>query len=116
LAYLFRFGFLSKLISSTVLTGFIAGAAVYIASSQIATLFGIPGGGSVFTERVWNLIVHIHQINPASLALGLAAILILVLMRRKYPKIPWTLVVVIGSILLISFTDLRPSSISVLLI
>ncbi len=113
LAYLFRFGFLSKLISSTVLTGFIAGAAVYIASSQFATLFGIPGGGSLFIERIWNLISHIYQINPASLALGLAAILILVLMRRKYPKIPWTLVVVIGSILLISFTDLKEMGIAV---
>lgn len=113
LAYLFRFSFLSKLISSTVLTGFIAGAAVYIASSQIATLFGIPDEGRVVPERMWNLITHIHQINPASLALGLAAILILVLMRRKYPKIPWTLVVVIGSILLISFTNLKEMGIAV---
>ncbi|MFB3764304.1 MAG: SulP family inorganic anion transporter [Methanotrichaceae archaeon] len=112
-AYLFRFGFLSKLISSTVLTGFVAGAAVYIASSQIATLLGVPGGGSLFTERISNVISHIHQVNPASLALGLAAILVLVLMRRKYPTIPWTLVVVIGSILLISFTDLKNLGIAV---
>jgi sulfate permease, SulP family len=57
--------------------------------------------------------MHIHQINPASLALGLAAILILFLMGRKYPKIPWTLVVIIGSILLISFTDLKEMGIAV---
>lgn len=112
LAYLLRFGFLSKLISRTVLTGFTAGAAVYIASSQFATLLGISGGGSLFTERIWNIISHFNQINLASFTFGLAAILILALMGRKYPKVPWTLVVVIGSILLISFTDLEEMGIA----
>jgi MFS superfamily sulfate permease-like transporter len=112
-AYLFRFGFPSKLISSTVLTGFTAGAAVYIASSQMATLLGISGGGGGFTERILSLISHIHQTNLASLALGLVAIVILILVRRKYPRIPWALVVVVDSILFMSFTGLKERGIVV---
>ena len=40
-------------ISETILLGFKAGAALTIAMTQLPKLFGVPGGGGGFFERLW---------------------------------------------------------------
>src|SRR6478672_7890300 len=55
LAWLLRLSGLVNFISGTILTGFKAGAALTIALTQLPKLFGVPGGGDHFFERVWIL-------------------------------------------------------------
>ena len=105
-SWILRLGFIVKFISKTVLTGFLAGVALYIASGQISKLFGISGGSGTFFQRIYYLIIHLDQTNLYTLAIGAGGILFLFLATKKFPKLPNTLLLVIGSILLISLTNL----------
>ena len=46
---------LVKLISDSILVGFKTGAGLTIAMTQLPSLFGVPGGGHNFFERVYLL-------------------------------------------------------------
>jgi sulfate permease, SulP family len=94
LAWLMRLSGLVAFISETILTGFKAGAALTIALTQLPKLFGVPGGGDHFFERLWILGGQLAQTNVLVLALGLAAISLLVLGEKKCPGRPVALVVV----------------------
>ena len=52
LAWLLRLSSLVNFISETILLGFKAGAALTIAMTQLPKLFGVPGGGEHFFERI----------------------------------------------------------------
>lgn len=71
---LLRLGFLVNFLSRSVISGFMAGAAVIIALSQMKHLLGlsIPNRESVL-QLVPLLITHLGQINPITLDLGLAS-------------------------------------------
>lgn len=101
-----KLGFIVKFISRTVLTGFLAGIALYIASGQFPKLFGIYGASGTFFDRIYYLLIHIGQTNPSTLAIGIGGIIFLVLATKKFPKLPNTLFLVLGSIILITFTNL----------
>lgn len=113
ISWILRLGFIIKFISKTVLTGFLAGIALYIASGQIPRLFGIPGSQGNFFERIYYLLVHINETNLAALAIGSVGILFLFIATRKFPKMPNTLFLVLGSIVLVTLTDLSSLGVEV---
>jgi high affinity sulfate transporter 1 len=94
LAWLMRLSGLVSFISETILTGFKAGAALTIAMTQLPKLFGVPGGGDHFFERVWILAGQLGQTNLVVLAIGCAAICFLLLGERFLPGRPLALGVV----------------------
>jgi high affinity sulfate transporter 1 len=106
LSWFFRLGFIVKFISKTVLTGFLAGIALLIASGQLPKLLGIPGTTGNFFQRIYYLIINIDQTNLATLAIGVGGIFFLYLATRKFPKLPNTLFLVLGSIIIITISDL----------
>jgi len=106
LSWVFRLGFIVKFISKTVLTGFLAGIALFIASGQLPKLFGLPGSSGNFFDRMYYLVVHIDQTNLATLAIGIGGIIFLILATKKFPKLPNSLFLVLGSIVLITYTNL----------
>lgn len=106
LSFFFRLGFIVKFISKTVLTGFLAGIALFIASGQIPKLLGLPGTTGNFFQRIYYLIINIDQTNLATLAIGLGGIFFLYLATKKFPKLPNALFLVLGSIVIITFSDL----------
>ena len=63
LAWILRLSGLVNFISGTILTGFKAGAALTIALTQLPKLFGVPGGGDHFFERLWILINQLGNTN-----------------------------------------------------
>src|SRR5262249_19269371 len=74
LAWLLRLSVLVSFISESVLTGFKAGAALVIATTQLPKLFGVPGGGDDFFERVGLLVRQGPDTNLLTLAIGTGAI------------------------------------------
>ena len=106
LAWAFRLSSLVNFISETILLGFKAGAALTIAMTQLPKLFGIPGGGDNFFERVWKLGSQIPDTQPIVLAFGVAAIALLVAGEKLLPARPVALFVVIASIVALSITPL----------
>jgi MFS superfamily sulfate permease-like transporter len=82
-------------ISESILTGFKAGAALVIASTQLPKLFGLPGGGDDFFERVGRIAQQVPQTNLLTLAVGVGAILALLLGEKFLPGRPVALGVVL---------------------
>ena len=105
-AWALRLSSLVDFISETVLLGFKAGAALTIAMTQLPKLFGVPGGGDRFFERVAVLAGQLPDTKLVVLLFGLAAIALLVAGERLLPSRPIALLVVALSIVLLTFTPL----------
>ena len=113
IAGLLKLGFIVNFISESVLKGFSAGAALYIASSQLSKLFGIEGVQGNFFERVWNVIENLDETNYWTLGLGVASIVLLVALEKYLPSLPGSLIVVLGAIGLMYVTDLQEKGVKV---
>ena len=98
IAWLLRLSVLVKLISDSVLVGFKAGAGLTIAMTQLPSLFGVKGGGHNFFERAFTLAGQLGQTQYLVLAVGVIAVLLLVLGDRLFPGKPVALGVVALSI------------------
>ena len=86
--------------------GFKAGAGLTIIMTQLPSLFGVAGGGGDFFERVITLIRQLGGTHWTVLAIGIVAILLLLLGERFLPGRPVGLTVVAGAILLATFLGL----------
>jgi sulfate permease, SulP family len=113
IAWLIRLSSLMNFVSDTILLGFKAGAALVIASTQLPKLFGIGGSGKNFFERIWYLGAHLTETNTAVLVFGLTALTLLIIGNHYFRGKPVSLIIVIVSLLLISFTGLNKLGISV---
>jgi len=98
ISWLLQLSALVKLISDSILVGFKIGAGLTIALTQLPSLFGVAGGGHNFFERVGLLAVQVGQMNLVVLAVGVTAIVLLVLGARLLPGRPVALAVVALSI------------------
>ena len=114
IAWLVRFSSLMNFVSDTILLGFKAGAALVIASTQLPKLFGIAVSGNSFIERMWYLGTHITQTNIAVLIFGLLALALLLTGNYYFRGKPVSLVIVIASIVVLSFSSLNELGISVI--
>jgi high affinity sulfate transporter 1 len=113
LARLLKLGFLVNFISEPVLLGFSSGAALYIGATQLPKLFGLHGcHGEVF-ERIACVVVNVNETHLPSLILGLTAIAILLLGEHFYHKLPWSLIVVLLSILIMGISGLGERGIAI---
>ena len=113
-AWIFRAGAIVKFISETVMTGFKAGVALQLISTQLPKFFGFKGAHGNFWERMDHFIRHMGDTNGPSVAIGLAALALLILGKRFLPNRPVALFVVVGSILAASFMDLGSYGIKML--
>jgi len=112
LAWLLRLSGLVCFISETILTGFKAGAALTIALTQLPKLFGVPGGGDHFFERVWVLTGQLDQTNLIVLSLGVAALATLLWVEYAFPGRSAALPVVVVATLLVSCLGLAEHGVS----
>ncbi len=99
LARVIRLGFIADFLSRTVLIGFLTGVGIQVAVGQLAGMLGIPGGGKGPLQNILNDLRQVGQINPATLVISVAVIMIIVGCRAINRKIPGALIAVIGSIL-----------------
>lgn len=98
LAHWVRAGAIVNFISETVLLGFKAGVALYLASTQLPKLCGFTGAHGDFWERSAYFIRHAGETQPTSLAIGAAALVLLSLGRKFLPHIPVGLIVIVASL------------------
>jgi len=92
-----RLGILVDFLSHPVVVGFTNGAAIIIATSQLSKLFGVTVEKSEHHyETVWRVVVAAtDQTHLLTLVMGLAALAIMVLMKKYLPKIPTVLTAVV---------------------
>src|SRR5688572_13085571 len=114
LVWLLEGGSVVNFVSETVLVGFKAGVALYLASTQLPKLFGISGSHGDFWERSGHLLSHLGETHGAALLLGLAALALLVLGKVFLPNRPVSLVVVAGGIAAAGLLDLGSHGVKLL--
>jgi SulP family sulfate permease len=97
-----RLGFLANFLSHPVISGFTSAAALIIGLSQLKHLVGvdIPRSPHVH-EILLAAITRIAEIEPLTLAIGVASIALLLLLQRLSPLVPRALAVVVASSLLV---------------
>src|ERR1700746_3198991 len=106
IAWLAKAGVIVNFISESVLVGFKCGIALFIASTQLPKFFGFKGSHGDFWERSGYFFSHLRETNTASLLLGLAALVVLLLGKRFLKNKPVALFVVVAGILVASTMDL----------
>jgi len=109
IAYLVRLSSIINFISETVLVGFKAGAAITIGLTQLPKLFGVPGGGESFFNKIAILAGQLSDTNVVVLIFGVTAIVLLAAGNNFIPGKPVAIVIVAISIVLITFTPLGSS-------
>jgi len=112
-AGLLRLGFIADFLSGPVLTGFTAGAALIIISSQLGKLFGIEVDADGFFATIWEVASSLGETNGPTLALGAGAIVLLLAMQRWLPGLPSGLIVVVLGIAAVSIFDLKAEGVDV---
>ena len=114
LAWLARAGSAVSFISESVMIGFKAGVALHLASTQVPKLFGVKGGHGDFWERMHVFLQHVGETNVASLLIGGAALVFILLGKKLLPNKPVAIFVVIGGIVAASVTDLGAHGVKLL--
>lgn len=101
-----RLGQVIKFIPAPVITGFTAGIAVIIASSQVKDFLGLrmENVPADFLEKWAAYFEHMNTLALPTLAVGLGALAIILVLRRYAPKVPGYLVaVVVASVVVAAF-------------
>ena len=114
IAWLVKAGVIVNFISESVLVGFKCGIALFIASTQLPKLFGVKGSHGDFWERSGYFFSHLPETNTASLLLGFAALVVLLLGKRFLTNKPVALFVVIAGIVVASMMDLASLGVKLL--
>ena len=114
IGWVVRAGAVVNFISETVLTGFKAGVAFYLASTQLPKLFGFKGGEGSFWRRSEHFLVHLNETNAAALSIGLGALAILIAVKVFLKNKPVGLFIVIGGIVVASLLGLEARGVKML--
>jgi len=96
---LFRLGAIVNFLSHPVIVGFTNAAALFIAMTQVSKIFGVdmPGdaGDHFLSVRIWGVIQNLDLTHEITLMMGVSTFIILVAMKRYYPRLPGVLVAVV---------------------
>jgi MFS superfamily sulfate permease-like transporter len=107
-----RLGFIADLLSKPVRTGYLAGIAITIFVSQLPKLFGFSVTAEGVGALLGEFLVNLSETNPYALAIGLATILAIFLLRR-IPKVPAVLIAVAGATVVSAVFDLAAKGVPV---
>jgi SulP family sulfate permease len=107
-AGLLRFGDWIKYIPEPVVTGFTAGIAVIIFTSQIRDLFGLSmeSAPAEFIAKMEAFWAARATLAPVALAVSLGALLAIGLLRKYAPRLPAFLIAVAGATIAVSLLNL----------
>ena len=114
LAWLLRAGAIVSFISESVMVGFKCGLALFLASTQLPKLFGFHAAHGDFCANSSYFLRHLRETNPSSLAIGLSALVVLVLGKVFLRTKPVALFVVAGGIVAAAVLGLDKQGVSLL--
>jgi len=101
----FKLGGLVRFMPYTIVTGFTAGAAVLICTSQLGDFFGLTVSKLPpdFTGKILAYVGNLTTFNPASFLVSLLSLAIILLWPRINKKIPAALVAILAVTLVVAF-------------
>jgi MFS superfamily sulfate permease-like transporter len=111
---LLQLGWVARLLSVPVITGFLAGISVHIALSQLPALLGIPSGGPELAALLKGLLASIGQTNPIAMAIGLGVFAVTFAGEKLNSRIPAPLAALVVCALAVRLLGLSSHGVSVL--
>lgn len=108
-----HFGSLIKYIPYTITTGFTCGIAVTLFIGQIKDFLGLDMGAvpSEFIEKLVAYAANITTTNPVAVAIGVVALVILILWPKVTDKLPGSLIAIIVTTAIVYFAKLPVNTI-----
>jgi high affinity sulfate transporter 1 len=115
-AGLARLGFVTELLSRPVQVGYLYGIAVTIIVGQLPKLFGFSIDGRGLLPEVRDFVQGLARgrANGAALAVGLAGIVVILAVRRWWPRVPGVIVAVGLGIAAVAAFDLTARGVQVI--
>ena len=114
LAGFLRLGWVAGLLSTPVLTGFLAGIAVHILVSQLPTLFALPGGHHEVVAQLASIYDQRSAISPVASSIGLSVLAAMLICERFAPRLPGALIAVALATLASFYLELEVRGLPVL--
>jgi SulP family sulfate permease len=95
----FKLGVVVNFLSHPVIVGFTNAAAMIIGLSQVNKLIGVPMGRSEhFVNDIIGVAKQVGDTHWPTLAMGVTAIVIMYVIRKKAPKLPGVLIAVVVTV------------------
>lgn len=114
IAHAVRAGVLVEFISETVLIGFKCGIALVLVGTQLPKLLGLPAAHGGFFANMAHTCGSLGQASLPALAIGCAALLLILLGKRWLRHKPVALFVLVGGIAVSALLDLSSQGVKTL--
>jgi len=105
-AWALRLGFIGDLLSKPVLTGFMAGVAVIMITSQLGKVTGVDVAGDSFIEDIRSFASGAGSISWRTVAVGVGVAVVLLVLTPRFPRVPVPLVVMLAVTAVVAVLDL----------
>lgn len=103
-AGIFKLSWIANLLSTPVITGFLAGIAVHILISQLPSIFGIAKGSGDLVGQATAIATNLSKLNPISTAIGLGVVATMLLADTISARVPGALIgVVLAAVVVVAF-------------
>lgn len=112
-AGLLRLGFISEFLAKPVVTGFVMGVAITIIVGQLPEMLGVPGTSGSVMDQLSGLVAVLPDTNPATLAVGVLALALILGLRRAARWVPGPLVALLVGIGLVAFAGIDSRGVAV---
>lgn len=111
----FKLGFLANFLSKPILVGFVGGLALDIMVSQVAKMLGVKiDSGKEFTGKVADLVGGFTTLNGWAVLISVCSVAVLLLGRRYLRAVPWALIVLVATTVVVVLTNLDQRGVDVL--
>ncbi|MFK7900318.1 MAG: SulP family inorganic anion transporter [Cyclobacteriaceae bacterium] len=111
---LLKLGFLVNFLSQPVISGFTSGAAIIIATDQLQHILGINLGSGNILSIFYQLFNSLGTISWLTLSIGIGGIIVLKLVKKIHDSTPASLVIIIISIILVSYFSLDKKGLQII--
>jgi sulfate permease, SulP family len=98
LAWLFKLGFLADFLSHTVLVGFLTGVGFQVGIAMLGDMLGVTVRSTRTLVQAWEILQGLPQSNLATMALSMLVASGILLGNRVVPRLPLSLLAVVGTI------------------
>jgi high affinity sulfate transporter 1 len=102
----FKMGWISQFISRAVIVGFLCGAALDVTVGELQKITGTDASGDNAWQEFWSWVTGLGDLHRTTLLVGVLSLVALFGLRVVAPRLPGTLLVVVGGLLASVLFDL----------
>lgn len=110
---LLRGGWTANFLSRPIVTGFLAGIGLLIVIHQLPNALGVPGSAGSTLHRLVTVADEFRGVRAWPVALALGTLGLLVVGERRTRRIPWALVAIVVSTVLVHVASLTAHGVNV---